>query len=241
MRGLAFVKRLMLGLCGLVVLTAAAGFIFQKSQEAGDRERYPPPGKLFDVQGTKMHIHCTGEGSPTVVFEMGLSETSSYWTDIHDKIAATTRVCSYDRVGLGYSEPVGRPIPSQEVASRLRTLLREAGVDDKLILVGYSAGGIHIRQFYQQDPERVVGMVLVESTHEQQGTRLPAWPTPPFMAKVYPYLSYVGYFRFFGATKPDYAWLKLGDVALGRTMTAEHFGSPWIGRNGGSTSVLGGC
>ena len=170
------VKWLLTGLGCLIVVVLVGGYIYQGVAESGDLARYPAPGKLVDVDGHLMHIHCQGHGTPTVVVEQGLGNVSSSWDEIHKRIARTTRVCAYDRVGMGYSEPVAQPLRAAEVAELLQKLLRGAGIEDDLVLVGWSAGGIYIREFHRQFPEKVRAMLFVDSSHEQQQNRLPQLP-----------------------------------------------------------------
>lgn len=158
---------------GIIILLTIAGRIYQKTSEARDLERYPPPGEMIDVEGHLMHINCMGQGSPTLILELGVGSASFSWYDIHKRLSAITRTCAYDRPGLGYSERTNQPKRSSDVAERLYELLRNAGVADELVLVGWSAGGIYVREFYRRYPQRVVGMLLVDSSHEQQARRLP--------------------------------------------------------------------
>lgn len=159
----------------------------------------------MDVDGHSMHIHCLGQGSPTVVLEQGLTGVSSAWGEIQRQTALLTRVCAYDRAGLGYSEPIDRPTRAPEVAELLSKLLRNAGIDDDLVLVGWSAGGIYIREFFRQHPERVKAMLFVESSHEQQARR---YPDPPAgrgggdsALKIARYLAPFGLVRLSGMVK----------------------------------------
>ncbi len=170
------IKWFLAGLGCLMVIVLVGGRIYQVVSEAGDLARYPAPGKLVDVDGHLMHIHCQGQGTPTVVVEQGLGNVSSSWDQIHKRIAHTTRVCAYDRVGMGYSEPVAQPVRAAEVAEQLQKLLRGAGIEDDLVLVGWSAGGIYIREFRRQFPKKVKAMLFVDSSHEQQASRLPEPP-----------------------------------------------------------------
>jgi pimeloyl-ACP methyl ester carboxylesterase len=157
-------------LFGLIVL---GGAICQAVAESEDLARFPAPGKLIDVDGHLMHIYCRGAGSPTVVVELGVGAIASSWDEIHRKMSLVTRVCLYDRAGLGYSEPVDYWPRARQIAERLDKLLRGADIDDDLILVGWSAGGVYAREFYRQRPERIRAMLLLDSSHEQQARRLP--------------------------------------------------------------------
>lgn len=222
--------RIVLGRIGLAVgcvaiLLVLGGLSYQSMMEARDLKENPPPGNLHEVDGTKMHIHCMGSGSPTVVLEQGLGWQSAYWTHLQEKIAKKTRVCGYDRVGLGYSEPSHTLVYKKEVASRIRKLLALEGIEDQMVLVGFSAGGVYIREFYRQDPRGVVGMVFVDSTHEQQWNRLPPVPEGPttIEQRLTPYLTRFGYYRYKETWKGAASWLRLSGPGLKRAETTLNF------------------
>jgi len=162
-----------IGLLGLIVLTLVAGRIYQVSSESEDLARHPAPGGLVTVGGHLMHINCDGQCSPTIIFELGVGSSSVSWNDVHKRVSRFTRACVYDRPGLGYSEPTDQPLRSSNVAERLQELLRAAKIEDDLVLVGWSAGGVYIREFYRRYPERVEAMLFVDSSHEQQANRMP--------------------------------------------------------------------
>lgn len=166
-------KRIMAGLLILILfltaLTYAAG-AFAKRQLA--RENFPP-GQLTNVGEYNMHIYCTGEGSPTVILEAGLNDFFVSWSKVQPEIARVTRVCSYDRAGLGWSEASPYPRTSAVMAEELHTLLTNTGIEGPYILVGHSFGGIVLRHFFHQHPNEVMGIVLVDSAHEDQLARLP--------------------------------------------------------------------
>jgi pimeloyl-ACP methyl ester carboxylesterase len=165
-----------IGLVSLIILTLAGGLCYQVVSESDDLARYPAPGELVAVDGQMMHINCIGQGSPIVIFELGVGSSSAAWSEVHKQVSLFTRACAYDRAGLGYSEPTDQPLRSGDVAQRLHKLLRAAKVDDDLVLVGWSAGGLYIRDFYRRYPERVEAMLFVDSSHEQQATRMPQTP-----------------------------------------------------------------
>ncbi len=186
----------MTALVALTLLTAAA---YQAISEARDAKRFPPPGKLVDIDGRQMHIDCRGTGSPTIIVEQGLGAQPLSWAPVIEQLSAITTTCAYDRAGMGYSEPLDGPTRAVEVARRLGELLRRAGVTDPLVFVAWSAGGVYARQFQRQFPAKVAGMVLVDSTHEQQIQRL----GEPEMPSVHPlywdqYLAPLGWFRLTG-------------------------------------------
>jgi pimeloyl-ACP methyl ester carboxylesterase len=187
----------------LLIAGAVAGRIYQVRSEAADLAQFPPPGKLVAVDGHRMHIHCQGQGSPTVVVEQGLQGVSSAWKEITQAIAQTTSVCAYDRVGLGYSEPIDHPTRASEVAELLHKLLGAAGVDDELVLVGWSAGGVYIREYFRLHPEKVRAMLFVDSSHEQQQTRLPQPPPRGGIntLEIAQYLAPIGVVRLSGIVR----------------------------------------
>jgi pimeloyl-ACP methyl ester carboxylesterase len=170
--------RILGSLAVLLVVIVLAGSLYQFRASATDRERYPPPGQILDVDGLALHLDCRGTGEPTLVLEAGLTSGSVTWMLVHDALAETTRVCAYDRPGMDWSEPLGRTANAAEVASRLRRVLEVGGVEGPIVLLGMSAGGVYVREFHRAWPEDIVGMVFVDSSHEQQGHRLPGTDRP---------------------------------------------------------------
>jgi pimeloyl-ACP methyl ester carboxylesterase len=162
-----------LGLIGLLLALASAGAIYQKIEHSQDRRMNPPPGQLVDVGGYRMHLDCVGEGSPTVVLDSGLSDSSLSWYKVQPEVAQFTRVCSYDRAGLGWSEPSPYPRNSGVFAEELHTLLHNAKIDGPFVLVGHSMGGYDVRIFASRFPSEVVGLVLVDSAHPDLADRIP--------------------------------------------------------------------
>jgi pimeloyl-ACP methyl ester carboxylesterase len=150
-----------------------AGAIYQARVSSQDLATFPAPGKFYQIDGIKIHLDCRGTGSPTVLFESGLTTGSLSWSLVHDDIAAHTRVCAYDRPGIDWSDPINRMSHAPEIANRLHNLLTAAHISDDIILVGMSAGGVYAREYYHEYPEKIAAMVLVDSSHEQQALRLP--------------------------------------------------------------------
>jgi pimeloyl-ACP methyl ester carboxylesterase len=120
---------------------------------------------LVDVGGHRLYVHCMGRGGPTVILEAGAGDTTETWTLVQPSVARFTTVCSYDRAGLGRSEPGLVPRTSQTVVDELRALLTRAGIRGPYVLVGHSLGGFHLQLFARQDGgRRVTGVVLVDAT-----------------------------------------------------------------------------
>jgi len=165
-RGNELVVRLwrgLLGLLALIVILALAGAIYQVVATAMDQRTYPPPGQLVDVGDYKLHIYCVGEGSPPVILDAVGGGSSAQWALVQSEIAATTRVCAYDRAGFGWSDPGPGPRDAHQQVSELHTLLTNAGIAGPYVLVGYSYGGRVTRVYAAQYPGEVVGLVSVDA------------------------------------------------------------------------------
>lgn len=169
-----WVRRILLGIFWLILFTAIAGVLYENISEARDRRFNPMPGKLIDVGGRNMHINCTGQESPTVILDSGLGDSYVSWRKVQPEIAKFTRVCSYDRAGLGYSDPTNEPRTSQVIAEQLHALLQAARIPPPIVLVGHSMGGYDVRLYASLYPNDVAGMVLVDASHPDQENRLPA-------------------------------------------------------------------
>lgn len=162
------------GILLLIVLLAAAGFLYENIAEARNRRFNRMPGVLVDVgEGRKMHIDCIGAGSPTVILDSGLGDTYASWRKVQPEIAMLTRVCSYDRAGLGYSAPSNRARTSKVIAEELHGLLQAAHIAPPYVLVGHSMGGYDVRLYASLYRNEVAGMVLVDSSHPDQENRFP--------------------------------------------------------------------
>lgn len=134
------------------------------------------PGKLVDVGGWKLHIHCTGSakaGQPTVVLEAGAGDFSLEWSLVQPGVAQFARVCSYDRAGNAWSEMGPNPRTFKQVAYELHTLLEKAGEKGPFVLVGQSYGGWPVRSYQMTYPAEVAGMVFVEAGHDNPLRMLP--------------------------------------------------------------------
>lgn len=179
-RWMAWVRRVLLVLLIALLALAVSGGIYQLVATAMDRRSFPAPGQLVDVGGYQLHINCTGEGSPTVVLESAAAATSAHWSWVQPKVATGTRVCAYDRAGMGWSDRGPKPRDGHQIATELHTLLTRAGVPGPYVLVGHSFGGLYVRTYAADYPGEVAGMVLVDATHPDLWKRLPPeLSTPP--------------------------------------------------------------
>lgn len=134
---------------------------------------------LVSIGSHRLHIDCTGRGTPTVIFESGLGGTSLDWTKVQPAVSEFTRACSYDRAGYGWSEPGPLPRHAFRIAAELDKLLVDASEPPPYVLVGHSFGGLAIRAFAARKLRgAVVGMVLVDAAHEEQFQRMAAAGIP---------------------------------------------------------------
>jgi len=140
----------------------AIGVAYQAVGTAYDRRRYPAPGRSIEAETGRLHLHCQGVGEPAVVLEAGLAATSLSWSYVQPEVAKFTRVCSYDRAGLGWSEAGRAPRTVEAMVAALKLLLQNAGIRGPFILVGHSFGGLVIRAYAASYPEEVAGLVFVD-------------------------------------------------------------------------------
>jgi pimeloyl-ACP methyl ester carboxylesterase len=126
------------------------------------RASNPPPGAIYSVDGRKMHLNCTGSGRPTIVLEAGAGGDAFVWGGVQPVLSNTTRVCSYDRAGLGWSEPRSGPRDADHIAGELHRLLLQANVDGPIVLMGHSAGAVYMRDYLAHYPADIVGMIFVD-------------------------------------------------------------------------------
>lgn len=153
-------------LLGTLVVLATMGALYQIAGMVLDRKQHPPPGQMIDVGGHRLHLYCIGTGSPTVVLEAAAPGWSLYWSLVQPEVAKVTRVCAYDRAGLGWSERGPLPRTGQRMARELHRLLDRAGISGPYVMVGHSLGGLIVRLYRHEYPKDVVGMVLVDAGQE---------------------------------------------------------------------------
>ena len=162
------------GILAVALALLLAGAIYEPLAEAADAKAYPPPGELVDVGGYRLHINCTGTGSPTVVIDAGLGDWSTSWGGyVQPEVAKTTRVCTYDRAGMGWSEAGPLPRDAAQFAKELHTLLQNAHIPGPYVMVGHSLGGLPVRVFAHEYSSEVAGVVLIESMSPKQFKQSP--------------------------------------------------------------------
>jgi pimeloyl-ACP methyl ester carboxylesterase len=192
-----------------VMAATAVGGAVETVGLATDQRAYAMPGQLYDVGGYRLHLHCTGSGGPTVVLQNGLGEFSANWARIAPEVAGTTRVCTYDRAGQGWSEDAPSGRDGLQAAADLHTLLSRAGEHGPYVLVGHSIGGDHAMTYAARYPEQVAGMVLLDATdpYRSDGTTIQAGP--PSAIAVLPSVARLGV----GRLLPTSFWSALPEPA----------------------------
>ena len=163
-RGRKIAERIAL-LCMVLLVTVVAGSsVWNAVALHRFWARHPPRGEVLLVSGHRMHIDCTGSGSPTIVLDAGLGADSLTWGAVQPVLSKTTRVCSYDRAGFGWSDPLPAPRDADHIAGELHELLLEARVADPIVLMGHSITGIYMRDYATRYPAEVAGIVFVDGS-----------------------------------------------------------------------------
>jgi hypothetical protein len=136
--------RISLGLGAFLIVAAVFGATYQWVANRKELAATPPPAHLVDIGGYKLHLWCTGDGAPAVILDTGLGGSSADWGFVQPDVARFTRVCSYDRAEMGYSDPGPSPRTARRIASELAELLVRSGIGGPVVLVGASI--VHVRE-----------------------------------------------------------------------------------------------
>lgn len=175
------------------------GFLYETIASKTDWQRYPLPGELIDIGGYGLHLNCTGErqkDQPIVIIEAGSGSISADWVFVQPEISKFTRVCTYDRAGLGWSDPGPEPRSSQQYATELHTLLVKADEEPPYVLVAHSYGGHTVRIYTEAHTKDVVGMILVDTRHPT--IMMPAGEMSAGQWKLWEIFARCGFFRLMG-------------------------------------------
>ena len=186
--------RIFVVLGAFLIVAALSGATYQWLATRKELAATPPPGHLVDIGGYRLHLWCTGDGAPTVILDTGLGGSTPGWGFVQPEVARFTRVCSYDRAGMGYSDPGPSPRTARRIASELAEVLARSGIAGPVVLVGASIAGFDVRVFASDHPERAAGLVLVDASHEDQAHEVPQ------LARFVPLLSTLGVFRLLGVS-----------------------------------------
>ncbi len=207
---------------------AAVGGGYETVRGSLDVRAYPPPGRLVDIGGHRLHLNCTGSGSPTVVLEPGQGGVSSDLTWIASAVARDTTVCVYDRAGRGWSDVTDHPQDGAQIAADLHTLLDRAHVPGPYVLAGHSFGGLYVQSFAAQFPDQVAGLVLLDSTAPKPGPTLPTVTSDnPFgrVAALVPAIAHLGAGRLIAQASYGDLPPRIQDEARANASLAGNLGS----------------
>jgi len=159
------------------LLLCGIGGAYESVARAHDSGPSAMPGHLYDVGGYRLHLDCSGTGSPTVVLLSGMGEMSPYWARIAPAVATTTRVCAYDRAGQGWSDNSPNPPDGTQTARDLHALLEVAQEKGPFVLVGHSSGGVYGLNYAADYPDQIAGLVLLDSSSPRQRELVPSFAT----------------------------------------------------------------
>jgi pimeloyl-ACP methyl ester carboxylesterase len=159
---LARTRRVLVTVLVIAVFLVLAGATYQGAATALERRQFPHPGRLIDVGGHQLHIHCIGQGAPAIVLEAPATGMSAAWGWVQPEIARHARVCSYDRAGLGWSEAGTRPYLPDAVAHDLHTLLDRAGEKGPYVMVGQGLGAALATIYASRFAADIAGLVLID-------------------------------------------------------------------------------
>jgi pimeloyl-ACP methyl ester carboxylesterase len=151
----------------LPIAALAGGALYESAAAARDARRFPPPGTMVDVGGRRLHLVCIGTGRPIVLFEASGFGGALSFVEARTALAAQTTVCSYDRMGSGWSDPGPRVVTAGLLADDLRRLQDRAPLEPPLVVVASSIGGLTTELFARRYPERVAGLVFADAANSE--------------------------------------------------------------------------
>jgi len=179
--------------------------LYQLAATVFDDYKYPPLGRLIDIDGYKIHLNIRGEGNVTVICDAGLSGTSLGWSLVQAEASKFARVCSYDRAGYAWSDPSPSERTSLNIARELYALLKKAEISGPYILVGHSFGGANMLIFADLYPVDTFGVILVDSVHEdmlkESSSSQSIFDTFVNYPQFQWFLSVIGYKRLIGPSQ----------------------------------------
>jgi pimeloyl-ACP methyl ester carboxylesterase len=185
-------RHIAFAVAGVVMFIVLVGVTYQSVATALERRQFPYPGRLIDVGDHQLHIHCSGKGTPTVVLEAPAAGVSVGWAWVQGDLAGTTRVCSYDRSGLGWSEAGDGDYRAARVPDELHTLLERAGERGPFVVAGHELGASFARIYAAQFRAETAAIVLIE---DPSAAADPSMRRAPRFVRAWPWLARVGLLR----------------------------------------------
>jgi pimeloyl-ACP methyl ester carboxylesterase len=151
---------------GVLAALIATGMVYQRVASRAASRRFPAPGELIDVGGHRLHVTCSGTGRPAVVFEAGIAASSLSWAAVAPSVAQFTRVCTYDRAGLAWSDVPSCARTFDRIVDELDRVITRVASGERCILVGHSFGSFIVRGYATRHPDVVAGLLLVDPAVE---------------------------------------------------------------------------
>lgn len=156
-----------------IVMLLLVGFVYQSYSSYVDSTSFDKRGEMIDIGGYSLYVEDTGTGKVTVIFDAGMGDDSSVWNKVAEEVSQFSRVITYDRAGLGWSEESPHDRDSKVIVAELYSVLKDKDITGSIILVGHSFGGVNMQRYALTYPKDVSALVLVDSAHEDQITKMP--------------------------------------------------------------------
>jgi pimeloyl-ACP methyl ester carboxylesterase len=177
----------------IIFFLVLVGATYQGVATALERRQFRYPGRLVDVGGHQLHLHCEGRGTPTVILEAPATAMSAVWAWVQIDVAKTTRVCSYDRAGQGWSEAGDATFAPQMVPTELNALLMRAGERPPFVMTGAELGAAYASLYAARYPDDVVALVVIDPPAALLGN--PRSPAATRFMMVSPWVARTGALR----------------------------------------------
>ena len=128
---------------------------------------------MLDVGGYSLYVEDSGSGKVNVIFDSGMGDDLSVWNKVANKVSKFSRVITYDRAGLGWSEESPKKRDSKAIIEELHSILKQKNLTGPIVLVGHAFGGVNMQLYALTYPEDIAALVLVDSAHEDRINRMP--------------------------------------------------------------------
>jgi pimeloyl-ACP methyl ester carboxylesterase len=156
-----------------LILLLLVGFVYQSYKSYVDSSSFEKSGEMLDVGGYSLYVEDSGSGKVNVIFDSGMGDELSVWNKVANKVSKFSRVITYDRAGLGWSEESPKKRDSKAIIEELHSILEQKNLTGPIVLVGHSFGGVNMQLYALTYPEDIAALVLVDSAHEDQINRMP--------------------------------------------------------------------
>lgn len=156
-----------------LILLLLVGFVYQSYKSYVDSSSFEKSGEMLDVGGYSLYVEDSGSGKVNVIFDSGMGDDLSVWNKVANKASKFSRVITYDRAGLGWSEKSPKKRDSKVIIEELHSILEQKNLTGPIVLVGHSFGGVNMQLYALTYPEDISALVLVDSAHEDQINRMP--------------------------------------------------------------------